>query len=197
LAPPGFAIIGTGRCGTKYVSELLKASSINCGHEDWWGFKRRKLPGLAGDSSWVALPDIERKKWSGPVIHIIRHPLLVVRSMVAVDMFNPERKGKAAYNFIAKHQPDVVGLDVIDAAVEFWVKWNERCAVVADLTLPINHVDTSLSKISEIIGRKIDKKAVKKIAKDVNSKQHLQSNKIPSSIILEKLGDRGQQFGYW
>jgi hypothetical protein len=77
--PKGF-IVGTGRSGSGYISKVLRACNVNCGHEEWWPY--HKTDHLDYDSSWPALCRI-KDHFEGPIIHQVRDPLKVIASLVS------------------------------------------------------------------------------------------------------------------
>lgn len=129
---PTFAVVGTGRCGTKQMSRVF-----GCGHESWWNVTgSRRLVGV-GDSSWMALPDIEGGAWNGLAIHVVRHPVDVVRSFVGIGFFE---RPSPWLDFAAEHCPLIVGLDPVAAAVTWWSDWASRCARVSHMTVRIEDI---------------------------------------------------------
>ena len=84
---PRFVIVGTGRSGTGYISKLLTASGVRCGHEEWWNPRGTHADGLVGDASWLATTELAG--YEGFVFHQTRHPLDVITSMVKVELHQP------------------------------------------------------------------------------------------------------------
>src|SRR5690606_32898585 len=151
MVPPRFAIIGTGRSGTGYMAELMRAHGFKCGHEHWWTLSsspRRRKSGLDGDSSWLALPDIESGAWSGPVVLAVRDPVAVVRSLLGIRFFE---RGTKYTQFVYEQEPELKGLPALHAATEWWARWNERCAAVADLVVRVEDLPRQLDRVFDVV----------------------------------------------
>jgi hypothetical protein len=83
-----FIVTGCGRSGTGYIYSRLKASGINCGHENVFtsnGFKGWNH--YVGDSSWYAAPFISEFE-SAKVIHVVRDPQKVISSFHRIGVFS-------------------------------------------------------------------------------------------------------------
>lgn len=194
---PRFAVVGTGRSGTGYVAELLRASGANCGHEGWWrpDGTGDRTPGLDGDSSWLALPDLESRAWSGPVAHVVRHPVAVVRSLVGTRLFHPDQADGPYARFAREHCPEVDGLPPLEAAVEWWVAWNTRCAAVADVKLRVEDLRKgwALAELGDALGVRIDRQAARRVSTAVNHRTRANVDPLRVWQLLDRRADR---FGY-
>lgn len=141
---PRAVIIGSGRSGTRYMSRLITESTghTTCGHEAWFRAIGDPEPGFDIDASWLALPSIESGTWFGPAVHVVRHPVATVRSLLRTEFFGaivdtPYPAFALAY---CKPAADALAISPVDAAVEFWANWNARCAAVAQLTIRLEDV---------------------------------------------------------
>lgn len=97
-----YLITGTGRCGTGFAAKLLTSAGITCSHEgvfNLYGWsnacckieRQRKCPeeGWLADSSWMAAPHISRPELHAvTVVHLVREPRLVIRSMLRMGFFS-------------------------------------------------------------------------------------------------------------
>lgn len=84
-----FVVTGTARSGTAYAAMLLSGLGLRIGHEDVFGPRTRSFDGWQGqdgDSSWLAAPFLDQLP-DALVLHQLRHPLKVVRSLVGVRFF--------------------------------------------------------------------------------------------------------------
>lgn len=194
LTPPRFAVIGTGRCGTGYTAALLKANGHNVGHEKWW---RAGLPGqqsgLDGDVSWLALPDIETGDWSGSVAHIVRHPQRVVESLVGTRFFHPTERESPFVQFAYTHMPGLPDNDPVEAAVEWWVQWNRRCAAVADVTLRVEDLRTPEACAS--LTRALDVCVVPQPGISTKT-NHRRISPVSRQRVAKLVAGRAKTFGY-
>lgn len=194
---PRFAVVGTGRCGTGYVATVLRASGVPCGHEGWWRPEGtgERTPGLDGDASWLALPDIETGAWRGPVAHIVRHPVATVRSLLGTRLFHPDSEAPAYRAFALRALPEVEGLDPLTAAVEWWVRWNERCARHATVALRVEDLrhDWALAELGDALGVAVDVERAHAVPNTINSRPR---SRVDEALVWELLAGRGEQFGY-
>jgi hypothetical protein len=153
---PRFVIIGTGRCGTGYAARRLSDLGISCSHEAYFTpdgprlWNRRRAAGTRGDSSGLAPPFIQAGEM--PVVHLVRRPEDVIRSLHSIGLFDPD--------FRAWHEPYVafderyfdIGRDPFDACVRWYLEWNRRCERIAGLRVRIEHFEESLPRILAHIG---------------------------------------------
>lgn len=191
--PPGFAIVGTGRSGTGYVSAILRESSVDCGHERWWTpIHRRRRSGLDGDSSWLALPGIEAGTWSGPVVHVTRHPVDVVSSLVGIGFFTGQVCRDFA-DYAVAHEPYMADLPPLEASVEWWARWNARCVAVADITIRVEDLPGRLGDLAAVIGFRLDQHRVGRVSRTVNQRHRADVDAVE---VWRLLNGRGRRFGY-
>lgn len=125
-------VTGTGRCGTRYASHVLSAAGVPCGHEDVFTFRvanqghRPKWGGLAADSSWLAVPFLPRL--GARVVLLVRHPLDVVRSMLALGWFADGQRLQIS-RAVGRHRPEVhAERSRADQCLSLWLHWN-TCAL--------------------------------------------------------------------
>lgn len=96
-------VTGCGRSGTTYMSEVLNAAGLRCGHERAFTvLGPRSRPDLDAESSWYAAPYLDRVDESTKVIHIVRNPSRVVHSffrmgLCAVDPWHHYTFGRPPY----------------------------------------------------------------------------------------------------
>lgn len=139
MSPPKFVICGSGRCGTLWAAEVLRAGAVNCGHQaifrhetvlgrDWkWGHHH-------GDSSFEAVPmldDIDAIK-----IALVREPLAVMRSWRGLGLFVDRVDTWQYWGLLSRvldaHMPAVLSCsDPMAAAAMYWLGWTklavQRC----------------------------------------------------------------------
>lgn len=70
-------IVGTGRCGTGFISRVLP----DCGHEERFGPDGVRLGHKSREASWLAVPFLAAMDCR--VVHLVRDPLLVYQSLYA------------------------------------------------------------------------------------------------------------------
>lgn len=154
--PPRFVIIGTGRCGTSYAAAYLSDLGIACSHEGYFTpdgpkLRNRRRPADAkGDVSWLAVPFL--KGGELPIVHLVRHPQDVVRSLYNMGFFDP-RFRDVHRDFIAFAERHFhVGEDPFDACVRWCIEWNERCERLAGLRIQVEAFEKRLPDLTAYIG---------------------------------------------
>jgi hypothetical protein len=211
---PRAVITGTGRSGTGYMARLITEATghATCGHEGWFAALGDRTPGLDVDSSWLALPDIEAGTWGGPVVHVVRHPVACVASLLRTEFFGmvvgtpyPQfalEHCKAAADALATEGP-------VAAAVEFWADWNARCAGAANLTVRLEDVSdfeggadsvgaATLDLIGHALGLTFEWQVADAIPRTVNTRESLTGLpvRVDEAYIWDRLGVRAAAFGY-
>lgn len=142
-------VTGSGRCGTGYVAQVLTGAGIPCGHEvvyhpavvldghpvEWGAWH--------ADSSWIAAATPPEP---GTVtVAVVRHPLEVVQSQLAIDSFGATaprnvweavtaKATPAAWEHPAQH----------DRALAHWTAWNEMALARADLFVLLDDLNGSV-----------------------------------------------------
>lgn len=139
-----FVVTGCARSGTKYMSRLLSAADIRCSHERVFKVERLKQidhpadyfvdrPEVAGDASWCAAPFLNHLPDGTVVLHQVRNPIDVIRSLTGIrayaEPFQPSPY--LAYNhpeyleFEKKHCPDIFAVQgEIEKCMRYWILWN-------------------------------------------------------------------------
>lgn len=136
-----FLVVGTGKCGTVYMANLLSAWDIPCGHESIFtnqGLEEAKerlkdpnkikfsectialpkwvnLTEIIADSSYMSAPFLDNEILKDTkIIHLIRNPIKVINSFIAGDYFDkvwPEIT-VPFQNFIKQYIPDLYENDL-------------------------------------------------------------------------------------
>lgn len=118
-------ITGTGRCGTQWIAAALTAAGVPCTHETHW---TRRLHGdrhWSAEASWPAAPYTPLP--GVHVVHLVRHPLAVIRSRLAGGLFaDRPRKGlRRLQAWTYRQAPTVAaGRTETERAALHWVAWN-------------------------------------------------------------------------
>lgn len=197
---PGFVVVGTGRCGTTFTASALTALGIDCGHESWWTVDPSgRRPGLHGDASWLAVPFLG--DYQGAVLHQVRHPLDVIRSLVGIGMFTDPRHG-GYQNLAFEHLPGLVGDDLTDA-MRWYVGWNASCERFAHHRFRIEDLDASLLvQLAADVGHPVDRstavRALADVRLDRNSRRRagLRWDDLPDGSLKRKLREMADAYGY-
>lgn len=124
---PLAAIVGTGRCGTTWVHDVLKAVGLRAGHEDYWkpGGPADDGAHLDVDASLYAVPWLDEHH--GWVFHQVREPLACIGSIVGWKMVAPDRADHhgSLGEWFGEHYD--LGIDPIINAARYWLDCNRRC----------------------------------------------------------------------
>jgi hypothetical protein len=184
---PKVVITGTVYSGTEYMAQLLNENKIKCGHESWFNLTAR-TPGFDVESSWLALPALEKSGWVGPVVHVIRNPVDAVGLIVSSNLLRARRRDQLPYReFVEEHVPEIVEMDHLEAAVEFWVAWNERCAKVARTTVRLEEIENYLNVLRTVLRRRI---------RTFPARVEEAYSPVDQAKLVKLLDGREEQFGY-
>jgi hypothetical protein len=119
-----FIVVGTGRCGTAYIAQVLNHVGIFCGHEWVYTPSPAELPfEIMGDSSAQAAPIAA--DFPGIVLRQTRDPLRVIGSFLRFGLFDDYRRCGEGGEFIARHF-HFTGEPLPDA-MRYYVEWNLLC----------------------------------------------------------------------
>jgi len=189
LQEPAFVVVGTGRSGTGYISELFTRLGIRCGHEGWWNPPMNRSPNLIGDASWLAVPHLDT--YPGRVGLQLRDPLAVMRSLLNGQLFtlagtNLYYRYKAAY-------VDFCGDPVLDAA-RYIVEWTAAAAEHADRMWRVEDLDPALvADLTEWVGYPVTEQRAAAALRTLNTdwNRHnrigLEWGDLPDDPIIERL----------
>lgn len=124
-------VTGTGRCGTLWVAQALADRGVDVGHEVAFSPFRNGEGGWRAEVSWLAAPFTPIANCH--TVHLVRHPLDVIRSRVDKGTFALPRSGQYGpwFSFALRYCPEMLAAtsDIERAAIH-WVNWNQM--IVAD-----------------------------------------------------------------
>lgn len=205
--PPGFVIVGTGRCGTGFTSEYLTRIGVTCSHEGYYtpeGPKLRNPDRLflaKGDASWLAVPYLDGSKL--PVLHQVRHPRSVIRSLFKIGFFDPALHSRhgAFIAFAERYfQPSS---DPLESCVRWYLEWNERCEKVSQFRFRVEDFEADLPEILRRIGYpRVTKRAAVSLSK--NSKRNEIGGDLDQGFdqalaahpLFPRLSQLAERYGY-
>jgi hypothetical protein len=164
-----FLITGTGRSGTKYISQVLRRTGLDVGHE------RRGKDGVVS-STWLvhdpqgypAYHAQDRPAKFDTILHQVRSPLLSISSLTTST--------NASWEYNARHVPidiPTTPTQKLRSAALYWLYWNQKALSLADYSYRIENLAESWLRISELLH--IDTPyldAVSGISKTTNSRRH-------------------------
>lgn len=79
-----FFVTGLGHSGTGWAAKLLSRLGAPCAHEEHATHEGFELPDQ-GESSWLAVGWLEEIPPTVPILHLVREPLAVLRSIYRSD----------------------------------------------------------------------------------------------------------------
>lgn len=135
-------VTGSGRCGTKYISQLLTAAGVRCGHEQVWNAtKAGHWPAdLEADSSWMAAAQLDTV--DVPVVLLVRHPLAVVKSFVEIGFHSRHDRANPTHKPLQRFAPWVYGYEsAADRSLAAWLALNEAALTRAEVLLRLERLD--------------------------------------------------------
>jgi hypothetical protein len=198
LAPmPPFVVTGTGRCGTTFVATTLSELGVECGHEKVFSkYGVRKRFGGAGDASYLAVPHLPT--YRGTVIHLVRHPIRVLSSLVGTEFFARDDE------WLRPVLPYVSPTgDVVADAMRYVVTWNELIEPHADRRVRIEDFASTLPEVFDTLDRTLPNDADERLAQvspTLNTRDRAEEIQsladlpaLPTRDALEALGRR---YGY-
>lgn len=123
-------LTGTGRCATGFYARYLTSAGITCGHERFFGVGGlegaldvlgKHWTGTVAESSWLAAPFLASAPLNDAlVVHLVRHPRLVLASWLRV----PPETTPAYAEFANRHLPEMARYRGIDRLAYRYVAWN-------------------------------------------------------------------------
>lgn len=146
-------VAGTGRCGTKFMSEVLKSAGVRCTHQHFFTCSyngnlvtrdvmaerlvawRDNEWAQNAESSWLAAPFVRLPEMEGlTVVHLVRHPKKVIDSLVKVEVFEREDRYGNFYRFAYKYCPGIAHEKTPkERAAHFYIAWNAMIEPWADV----------------------------------------------------------------
>ncbi|MCC7015154.1 MAG: hypothetical protein IT454_21515 [Planctomycetes bacterium] len=176
-------VTGCGRSGTGYFAALLSRLDIACGHEVLFHPEFQAAGPVAwaedtpAESSWLAAPFLERLPNGTVVVHLVRQPELVLRSLWRIGLF---RTRSIYRSFAEKHCRALQHGTPHEQTVKYWLRWNELVERSRDVRglryvrVRLDAVDESTVRwIGELAERDIDpalaRRALAEVPLDTNT----------------------------
>lgn len=204
-----FVVTGCPRSGTRHAARVLAKLGYACDHEAYFNPWRKTLGvvrangKILGESSWMAVPFLDRLPRETVVIHIVRDPLRTINSMVGTGQLDWPSDYRSFLAFHvwghAHHWPQ----DVRGAAQEFWVDWNERIEGSGQVRLRIQleHLHDSLQGIVDVLqpGRILSPAQIAsagEVPADENARPHLMFRAVTASDLTSRCREMARNYGY-
>ncbi|MES2119074.1 MAG: hypothetical protein V4513_00680 [Pseudomonadota bacterium] len=153
---PEFAIVGTGRSGTTFTAEYLNHIGIPCSHEKYFTsegptLRNARRPFYSrGDASWMAVPYVTQM--GIPVVHQIRNPIAVIRSLMRIQFFDPAARDHHGefIRFALRHFRATD--DQLGNCIRWYIDWNRRCEDVSSFRFRVEDFDPAIAEIFAKLG---------------------------------------------
>jgi hypothetical protein len=147
-----FLVVGSGRSGTQYASRLFTDLGIPCGHEALFHLTPASGEILVGDASFGAVAYLY--EFQGIILHQVRHPLRVLRSILATAFFDSPDRYLFYYRLIESVLPQIdQRKSSLQKAMYYIAEWNRLCEQAAAMSWRIEDLDAeTLSRASSLIG---------------------------------------------
>jgi hypothetical protein len=190
-------ITGCARSGTTYISEVLKLSGLDIGHE---------LVGKDGVSSWFMCIEADHVPWKhrpsaigfhfDHIFHQVRHPLKVISSVLGTE----HRK---AIDYFSKNIPEIYAKDSpIVKSAKYWYYWNLYAEQKAEWRYQVEHINECLEEMGQRLGISLDKAILQNVPRDTNHRKattnltwaHLKEE-IPTNLFIN-IQEMALRYGY-
>jgi len=188
-----YLIIGTGRSGTGFMSELLTTNNIRCGHESVFGVpatlesykKQITITNLKSESSWLSVPFIPIIKGYNEnikFIHIVRNPVNVIKSWVELGVFSDDNMETSPYVQLIKEHVDLNYESSVEKSMSYYIGWIKMIEGYNLNRLIVNLEDINYDSLSKFLGKKI-----KPLNKKVNTKKEEKVIKIDNDTLINDI----------
>lgn len=212
-----YLVLATPRSGTTFITKAFNSIDINCGHERIFGpeegiyelteiivqKRMMKFIDTVVDSSWYAVPFLNLETSVIPelatIIHLVRHPLAVIESLLAIRLFQRETSDFSMM-YAIKHTPNIESNDSeIIKCCKFYLHWNRQIELSNKVAWR-HRVEDDIKLLFNVLGLNYHEKNV------FNNKQANTRNKkdriligiqdISSQELLFQLKEIAVNYGY-
>ena len=130
-----YIITGTGRCGTNFMAKLLCSVGVRCGRESVFNLTLKRARKLQADSSWMALPYLEKcpeRFRQCSIIHLVRNPWDVLRGWLfdfesVFSVWKTNKAYRPTNHFLISNTPGLREIEhPVDRSIEYYLQWNKR-----------------------------------------------------------------------
>lgn len=160
-----FAIVGTGRCGTKYISTLICELGLDLPHEHL-GYDGMVSAYLAGKENLYSQNGFRTgyNLTFTHVFHQVRHPLRVISSFY----FNVS-DDNSFWEFV---DDEIEEFDMTDSHIvkvaKYWYYWNLKAEEMAEWTFRIEDIDQVFDELCLRLYVPVNRELLKNISRETN-----------------------------
>lgn len=179
--PKKLLIIGCGRSGTAYMTEVLKAAGLNVGHE-------RQVRG-DGIVSHLMAADLDHAPW-GPLArdYTFEHTFHQVRDPVKVIQSYYNSPPLVKWKWINESVPQVKLTDTrLMKCAKYWIHWNKMAERKAQWTYRIEDFDTQCQEMGRRLGITLNPEILAGISKTTNTRRSPSARVITWEILKKEL----------
>lgn len=171
----GILVTGCGRCGTKYMSALLRSLGFDVRHERM---------GRDGIASWYVAAGIDNVP-IGPgcqnydfehIIHVVRNPLHAIPSMAYLS--------NEAWEFICQHIDCSPDEPTIARGAKYWYYWNKKAEQLTSCFVRLEDVEQIADVLAKRLKISVDLKALSMLPKNINSRRFSKSFHWTEEFLL-------------
>lgn len=208
-----FVITGCGNSGTLYVARLLSSLGIRTAFEefftaytspaDMWHYGRwLKLSDTVGESSSLATPYVRLLVHDCVILHQVRHPIEVLRSLMGRRTFEPDLRLLPNLRFFFRHISEADHDDEpIVLAMKYWLYWNRSIESLSHLRYCVEDMPAALPAIAATIGANIPDP--REALDSLGTKCHggprdegVTLESLPDCAVRDDLVRQGERYGY-
>lgn len=209
-----FLITGVGHTGTGWAARAMNLLGHSCGHE--WVYNFHGAPvwaNLHGEASWPAAAVLDEVPRPTPIIHLTRHPLLIVGSAHIAGFTADENLDSPYMSMVRSTLPEIDLLDTsIDRAMAWVVLWSrmiERGVVdrftkrfkIEDISSDPEALSAMALACTGVVPRREDVLDVLRIIPGdfnthVGSEQRLGWDDLPDGVWRQRLIELCADYGY-
>jgi len=185
------------------MAQLFNSADIKIGHEMYFGMPNSGMfiDQATGDSSWLAVPYLEKIKETGTtIIQITRNPVRVINSQFCSKFFSRTKitEGMLWDMYPMLVLPELRKFKGLDRLMYFWIKWNEKIEPYADHRFKIEDINENTKLPFEKLGINIhNKKLLPPIPTNRRTKQqYIKLGTLSRYPLYENFIKKAKEYGY-
>ena len=196
-------VIGTGRCGTKYLSKLFVRNKIDVGHDltgnegvcsHWFSYDADWFPLLMTRPAGCAHLGEHKSDYEFEnIYHLIRHPLTCIESIK-----NNFHEADCVFHNEMPNLQGVVRGDLF-SAMRMYYEVNLVCEKQATFTICLENIDESAEEIAEIVfNKKLSVPRIKVVNASMRKTKPLKWKDLykVNEELAQKIFEMACQYGY-
>lgn len=198
-----FLVTGVGHSGTGWAARLFRELGHDCGHERWHNPDRYR--GMRGpDSSWLAVPNLDQLPDGCRIVHLIRDPLLVARSLLRIRFLHDRNIANPYARFVTRHRPDIVApREYLDRVIRHVARWDEPVLTHPHMRLRVEDTDAVPDVVEYATGARPD--GIEAVLQQLGTRINTHVPQIPDTVtwadVLDRpegreMAARAEKYGY-